>query len=112
MHLDTLSRIIELRETPSFFSSIKGCLLQKHGAMITSYIQPQMGGFVDDSSLRLSVLRADIIEDNSLQLKCSIFFVEAIGGCNCHDDPHTENGYCEMLIEWNDAGIKLIKCEC
>jgi hypothetical protein len=55
------------------------------------------GGNIDDSDISVSVLSCGESGD-TITAKLGIFFTEVVGGCNCHDDPVRENGYCEIGI--------------
>lgn len=56
------------------------------------------GGIIDDSELEISVFRPQQ-QDDLICAKLACFFTEVVGGCNCHDDPHTRNAYCELMVE-------------
>lgn len=55
------------------------------------------GGIVDESELEVSVFGPQQ-QGDEIRAKLACFFTEVIGGCNCHDDPHTRNAYCELLL--------------
>ena len=55
------------------------------------------GGHIqaDDVSISvLSVTKTEASRDYSL----GVFFVEAVGGCSCADDPFRVDGYCERRV--------------
>ncbi|WP_198266254.1 glucosamine--fructose-6-phosphate aminotransferase [sulfur-oxidizing endosymbiont of Gigantopelta aegis] len=55
------------------------------------------GGKVDASNIAALINSAS--ENNThIQIKVGIFFNEIIAGCNCDDDPMSENTYCELLV--------------
>ena len=55
------------------------------------------GGLADDSNI--SALINSVTENETqLLIKVGIFFNEIIAGCNCGDDPASENTYCELLV--------------
>lgn len=103
-----LESLLKLSEETSFSTSIKQSLLDQHKSQIYTHLKPQMGGFIDEESISISILNSKIIKNKSLALKCSVFYVELIGGCNCNDGPHAENGYSEIHLLWDDDGIKII----
>ena len=58
------------------------------------------GGLADDSNI--SALINSVTEnDTRILIKVGIFFNEIIAGCNCGDDPASENTYCELLVSIN-----------
>ena len=101
-----ISQALEYSDDQSFHSRLKESLLTHHLDIIYQFLKPQMGGFIDKQSISVSILSSKIIEE-TLELKCSIFFSEHIGGCNCHDDPHSENGYCEAVFNWEKESLKI-----
>jgi len=60
------------------------------------------GGHVDNDNIDLMVL-SHHEDDINLQIKAGFFFIEIIGGCNCHDDPIDSSNYCEFLIIINKS---------
>ena len=64
------------------------------------YGATQMGGIVDENSLTVTIHRIQRA-DQMINVKFGVFFVEVVGGCNCHDDPVAYNGYCDLLLEIN-----------
>ena len=55
------------------------------------------GGMVDDNNISVTVLSIEEV-DRRLQAKIGVFFIEKVGGCNCHDDPLEENAYAELVL--------------
>jgi len=96
-----------LDDKADFNAHLKLNLLTYYRPIIYQYLKPQMGGFIDATSVGLSILNSERLDDKRIGLKCSVFYVEQIGGCNCNDEPHAENGYCEIRIMWNEEGIKI-----
>jgi len=63
------------------------------------------GGLADDSNI--SALINSITEtDTQLLIKVGVFFNEIIAGCNCGDDPASENTYCELLVSINKSSAE------
>lgn len=58
------------------------------------------GGRIDDNHIDFTILNTSD-SDHSLQIKAGVFFIEIIGGCNCGDEPHSVNGYCEIQVSIN-----------
>jgi len=55
------------------------------------------GGLADDSNI--SALINSVTENETqLLIKVGVFFNEIVAGCNCGDDPSSENTYCELLV--------------
>ncbi|MBL7002902.1 MAG: hypothetical protein ISR69_02600 [Gammaproteobacteria bacterium] len=88
----------------SFNKAAQSGLLKYYKTQIAKNIKPKMGGFIAPESISLSVLDSKKSE-LGLEIKCSLFFEEQIGGCNCHDDPHVENGYDEIILHLNEQGV-------
>lgn len=55
------------------------------------------GGMVDAENLDATVI-AFHETDAGLVVKLGLFYAEVVGGCNCHDDPVAEPGYCEFEV--------------
>ena len=98
---------MSLSDTPSFHSQVKQILLEYYKKNFYEYLKPQMGGFIDENSISLSILGSEIESANHLNLKCGVFYIEKIGGCNCLDEPYEENGYCEVQLRWDIKGIHI-----
>lgn len=75
----------------------------------------QHGGWVVGESVQVSVLGARL-DGDTVVVRAGAFFVERLGGCNCHDDPVEYQGHavielriardsaiCEWVVE-PDAG--------
>lgn len=58
------------------------------------------GGMIDDSNITASIINSTD-NNNYIQAKVGIFFNEVVGGCNCDDDPVSENTYCEIILSIN-----------
>lgn len=87
---------------------LKSYLLDNHKSTFYKQLKPQMGGFISEESIGISILKSELNE-NQLNIKCAVFYEEKIGGCNCLDDPHSENGYCEMSFSLNNSGELIFK---
>ena len=99
--------LLDKKEAGAFNADIKQYLLTQFSDYIHKHIQPQMGGFIDKKSLGLSILNG-CVENAEVTVKCSIFYIEHIGGCNCNDGPHEENGYFEQTIRFSESHIVFI----
>jgi len=95
-----LSELLDMDSGIVLHQTLKSYLIQRYKNTIFLNLKPQMGGFIDEGSISISVLSSQKV-DASFLLKCSVFYEEKIGGCNCNDEPHSENGYCEYSIELN-----------
>jgi len=62
------------------------------------------GGIADDSNIS-ALINAVTENKTQLQIKVGIFFNEIIG-CNCADDPASENTYCELLVTINKSNAE------
>jgi len=53
--------------------------------------------YINDDDLKITVLS---VTDNErvIQVNVGVFYSEILAGCNCGDDPLSENAYCEMQI--------------
>jgi hypothetical protein len=83
---------------PELKLALKKIIISQYKPLIYLSLKPQQGGFIDEDSVGISVLTCKSYQSGFL-LKCSVFYEEKIGGCNCHDDPHSENGYCEIQTQ-------------
>ena len=84
----------------SFDSVFKDELKHAQSGTIPLHQGTSQGGIVDDNNISVLILNSDEVDD-FIKIKTGIFFNEIIGGCNCHDDPVSENSYCEMEISIN-----------
>ncbi len=100
--------LLTCKEQSVFQSELKKSLLNHYKSVIFHAIQPQMGGFIDRESVSLSILSSHIVAKEDIYIKCSVFYAERVGGCNCHDDPYAENACCEMQLLWNKAGLTIL----
>jgi hypothetical protein len=70
------------------------------------------GGYVDDSHITATVLRADA-DEQAIHARAGIFFTEIVINCGCGDDPMETNAYCEMRIRIDkttgQADFELVK---
>lgn len=59
---------------------------------IIQRISPQSGGRIRSNSIEIVILDIEAEETSKImRIRSQVFFEEEIGGCNCHDDPVTEN---------------------
>jgi len=105
--MSLFNRLLMKKAEPSFHASLKHYVLEYFKTSLHQHIQPQMGGFIDEQSIGISILNS-CIERDSIQVKSSIFYIELIGGCNCNDGPHEENGYFEQFIKISESGIDFL----
>lgn len=70
------------------------------------------GGRVDESARSIGVLRS-WHEDGCGHVRIGVFFGEVVAGCNCNDDPVTDNVYAcfELCIEPALAGTGVTAVE-
>lgn len=57
----------------------------------------RQGGRVSADRLDLSVLSLQA-DERDIDVRLQAFFVEVVGGCNCHDDPFESQGYCILAL--------------
>ena len=81
----------------SFQATLKAEIKNLESGILPLEKATTQGGMIDDSNISVSVLNKEERED-IIQIKTGVFFNEIIGGCNCDDEPHSENVYCEILI--------------
>ncbi len=55
------------------------------------------GGKADGSNIS-ALINSAIETDTKIQINVGVFFNEIIAGCNCGDDPMSENIYCDLLV--------------
>ncbi|MCP3849917.1 MAG: glucosamine--fructose-6-phosphate aminotransferase [Gammaproteobacteria bacterium] len=55
------------------------------------------GGKADGNNISALINTATETE-TSIQVNVGVFFNEIIAGCNCGDDPMSENTYCDLLV--------------
>lgn len=69
------------------------------------------GGWVAKGSLEVTVLDLKV-DLRHIQARLGIFFVERLGGCNCHDDPVEINAYCLCTLALDRAsGLAELRAE-
>lgn len=105
--MNKFSSLLKRKHDKAFNRLLKQYVLQCFNHALHQQIQPQMGGFIDEESIGLSIISSRAT-DELLQIKCSIFYIEKIGGCNCDDAPHEENGYFEQWIKLSDGKIEFL----
>lgn len=96
--MTTFDSLLTNKAKATFNADIKQYLLAEFRLVIYKNLQPQMGGFIDQQSIGLSILNSRV-DDAHVIVKCAIFYIEQIGGCNCNDGPHEENGYIEQEMK-------------
>lgn len=93
----SLPASVEHWGSPRFDSTLKAELRKlKRGTLPLTQATTQ-GGMVDDSDISVSVLKSSESND-SIVVRASVFFDEIVGGCNCHDDPVSENAHCTLRV--------------
>ncbi len=55
------------------------------------------GGLVKPRSMEITVLNTHRAGRKWIG-RIGVFFIEVVGGCNCHDDPVEANGYCVIEV--------------
>ena len=83
--------------TESFSKTLKQEVEALEPGVLPLNLATTQGGIVDDSNICALINQ---VTDNTsdIQIKAGIFFNEIIAGCNCNDDPVSDNTYCELLI--------------
>jgi len=56
------------------------------------------GGLVDDSNIS-ALINSASETDTHIEVNIGVFFNEIVAGCNCGDDPSTDNTYCELCVQ-------------
>ena len=56
------------------------------------------GGIVDETERTIGLLGHECM-DWGIRVRAGVFFIEIVGGCNCHDDPVRHNAYCVIEID-------------
>ena len=86
--------------TDLFNASLKNEIQNLKSGVLPLHLATTQGGMVDDSNISATIINSTE-NDDCIQAKVGIFFNEVIGGCNCHDDPVSENTYCEIQVSIN-----------
>ena len=86
--------------TDLFNASLKNEIQNLKSGVLPLHLATTQGGMVDDSNISASIISSSE-NDDCIQAKVGVFFNEIIGGCNCHDDPVSENTYCEIHVSIN-----------
>lgn len=55
------------------------------------------GGKADGSNIS-ALINSTSQNEAHIKIHVGVFFDEIIAGCNCGDDPMTENTYCDLLV--------------
>ncbi|MCW8855314.1 MAG: glucosamine--fructose-6-phosphate aminotransferase [Gammaproteobacteria bacterium] len=84
----------------SFNQTLKDEIQNLKSGVLPLHLATTQGGMVDDSNISASIIHSSE-NDDCIQTKVGIFFNEVVGGCNCHDDPVSENAYCEIILSIN-----------
>lgn len=92
----------------SFNKQAQHFILKNFNQQLFSVIRPQLGGFIEAETIGISVLSSQYPSDNQFVLKCSVFYQEKVGGCNCLDDPYSENGYFEAKFQLKPNSFTLL----
>ena len=92
------NKVVEHCSGPDFEASLLNALSEIPVAELSLHLATTQGGYIDDTSVQYSILNVQQVDDSML-IRSSVFFVELVGGCNCHDDPAGYNVYAELAIE-------------
>ena len=93
----TLNKSLDSWGSKNFTKTLKAELESLAKGTLPLQLATTQGGIVDDSNI--SALINHCSEDEaSIQIKVGIFFNEIVAGCNCDDDPASDNTYCELLV--------------
>jgi len=83
--------------TDSFFQTLKNELEHLEPGVLPLEKAVAQGGYVDDSHITITVLRAED-DEKTIHARVGIFFTEIVINCGCGDDPMETNAYCEMRV--------------
>ena len=92
-----LTKSLQQWETETFSKTLKQELENLEPGILPLNLATTQGGLVDDSNISALINQITDTTDD-IQIKAGIFFNEIIAGCNCNDDPVSDNTYCELLI--------------
>ncbi len=81
----------------TFAARLKTAITQLPPGSLPLQQATTQGGLVDDSQIAVTVLGSQR-GDNEIVARVGVFFEEVVGGCNCHDDPVSVNGYCTLQV--------------
>lgn len=92
-----LTKSLQQWETETFSKMLKQELENLEPGVLPLNLATTQGGLVDDSNICALINQ---VSDNKTEIhvKTGIFFNEIIAGCNCNDDPASDNTYCELLV--------------
>lgn len=93
----TLNKSLESWDTTEFKKVIKAELENLAKGTLPLQQATNQGGIVDDTNISALINHCSENE-TSIQIKVGIFFNEIVAGCNCDDDPASDNTYCELLV--------------
>ena len=86
--------------TDSFNQSLKTEIQNLKSGTLPLQKCTSQGGMIDDSNISATIINsAD--RNGFIEAKIGVFFNEVVGGCNCDDDPVSENTYCEIVLSIN-----------
>ncbi|MCU7835245.1 MAG: glucosamine--fructose-6-phosphate aminotransferase [gamma proteobacterium symbiont of Taylorina sp.] len=83
--------------TEQFSGTLKQELENLDKGSIPLHLATTQGGLVDDSNIS-ALINHCTENEKFLIIKIGIFFNEIIAGCNCNDEPVSDNTYCEFLV--------------
>ena len=81
----------------TFAARLKTAITQLPPGSLPLQQATTQGGLVDDSQITVTVLGSER-EGDEIVARVGVFFEEVVGGCNCHDDPVSVNGYCMLQV--------------
>ncbi len=83
--------------TEAFSKTLKQELETLESGVLPLNLATTQGGLVDDANI-CALINQVTDSTGDIQIKAGIFFNEIIAGCNCNDDPVSDNTYCELLV--------------
>lgn len=95
-----LSQSLSQWGSDHFKSTLKQELETLPSGSLPLYQATQQGGQVDDSNIAVLINSVEE-QDKLICVSIGVFFYEIMGGCNCGDEPPSENTYCDMLLSIN-----------
>lgn len=84
-------------ESPEFESRLRDILEKESVNVLGIERATTHGGRVAHEDVSISIL-ALAEAGGAREVRIGVFFTEAVGGCNCADDPFMVNGYCERRV--------------
>jgi hypothetical protein len=95
--MSTLTAALRAWPSDDFARALKADLEALPAGTLPLHLATTQGGLVDDSDISVSVL-THTDDAAAIRARVGVFFTEAVGGCNCHDDPIRANGYCLLEV--------------